>query len=99
MADLLARSPLNLVSVRDRARLRELHLTEALAVGRALQPGVGETWLDLGTGGGLPGLVLAIAYPATHWVLIDATTKKVAAVAEIASRLGLPNVTTRSGRA
>lgn len=55
--------------------------------------------LDVGTGGGLPGLPLAICYPNVKFTLIDGTGKKIAAVADMAERLGLANVRTFHVRA
>jgi 16S rRNA (guanine527-N7)-methyltransferase len=55
--------------------------------------------MDLGTGGGLPGLVLAGAFPSVSWTLVDARAKKVSQVAAFASILGLTNVTTVHARA
>ena len=55
--------------------------------------------MDLGTGGGLPGLVLAYRHPAVQWVLVDATAKKVDAVRRFAATLDLNNVTAVQGRA
>jgi 16S rRNA (guanine527-N7)-methyltransferase len=54
--------------------------------------------MDVGTGGGFPGLPLAIQYPATTFVLADSVGKKVAAVADMAVHLNLPNVETYHGR-
>lgn len=99
LAAAIAAAPLNLVSARDRGLVRSVHVEEAVAVGRLLAPAPGAQWLDLGTGGGLPGLVLAVAYPDTTWTLLDATEKKVVAVAGIAAELGLTNVRTVAGRA
>ncbi|MGH8887470.1 MAG: 16S rRNA (guanine(527)-N(7))-methyltransferase RsmG [Egibacteraceae bacterium] len=59
----------------------------------------GEDWIDVGTGGGLPGLVLAIRHPESRWVLLDATRKKVEAVRSFADTLGLGAVECRQGRA
>ena len=73
------------------------HIAECDALARALHPD--GRWLDLGTGGGLPGLVLAYRHPAVAWVLVDATTKKAEAVREFAAALGLANVTVIAGRA
>jgi len=55
--------------------------------------------IDVGTGGGFPGLVLAILYPDTHCVLLDSVGKKLGAVQDIADSLGLTNVQTHHGRA
>lgn len=79
--------------------MRSVHVVEALAVGEMLAPVPGSSWVDLGTGGGLPGLVLALQYPSTTWTLIDSTTKKVEAVAAFTEALGLTNVAAISGRA
>lgn len=99
LARLIARSPHNLVGLRDRQVVRERHIDEALALGRAFTFRSGQQWLDLGTGGGLPGLALAIACPQVHWVLLDATRKKIQEVDRFILELDLPNAETRWGRA
>lgn len=91
LAELLAAAPVNLVGRRDRERLREVHIPECLAVGDLLDPADGSRWLDLGTGGGLPGLVLAVQFPAVEWTLVDATRKKVEAVESFIAALDLSN--------
>lgn len=97
LATLIAASPHNLVSARDRGAVLERHIAECAAVADLL-PTDG-AWLDLGTGGGLPGLVLAVARPAMTWTLVDATRKKAAAVAEFIAALELHNARVVAGRA
>lgn len=99
LTHLIASSPHNLVSARDRGMLASLHIPECEAIIEALPAGDGDHWIDLGTGGGLPGLVGAILRPHVGWTLIDARTKKVDAVAEFIADLGLSNARAVSGRA
>jgi 16S rRNA (guanine527-N7)-methyltransferase len=96
---MIAGAPINLVSRADRANVRELHVDEAVAIAHRIRPEDGSSWMDLGTGGGLPGLVLAAAFPRVAWTLLDARAKKIAQVAQFAARLGLTNVTTVHARA
>lgn len=98
-AELVASCPHNLVSRRDRARVETEHIPEALALGTWIPNGDGERWVDLGTGGGLPGMPLALARPDVRWTLIDATRKKITAVDEFVEDLQVPNVCTVVGRA
>lgn len=95
----LAASPHNLVARGERATVRERHIAECIALAPLLQAQPGQAWVDLGTGGGLPGLVLAILMPGVAWTLIDATRKKIAWVRTVAADLGLDNVTAVAGRA
>ena len=97
LAALIASSPHNLVAAGERAEVYDRHVRECDALSASLSPS--GRWMDLGTGGGLPGLVLALRHPSTHWVLVDATRKKADAVAEFARDLGLVNVTVLHGRA
>jgi len=99
LADLIAASPHNLVSRRDRENVLGRHLLECAGVADALPLCPGERWIDVGTGGGLPGLVLALCRPDTSWTLIDATRKKVDAVRSFSSALGVDNVEVLHGRA
>lgn len=96
-AGLLQNSEHNLVAPGDRGAVYQRHVLESWAVADAL-PCAGR-WLDLGTGGGLPGLVAAIRHRDVEWLLVDATRKKVAAVDHFASLLGLNNVRAVHGRA
>jgi 16S rRNA (guanine527-N7)-methyltransferase len=101
LAELIAEAPLNLVAQGERAGLRERHVAECLELARALRGIVrpGERWVDLGTGGGLPGLVLALAFPQTRWVLIDSVQKKARAVRGFTAELELANVEVQAARA
>lgn len=96
---LIAASPHNLVSRQDRAVVREVHIEEAGMVAEALPLTPGSRWIDVGTGGGLPGLALAILAPETRWTLLDSARKKVRAVEGFAIELGLANVTAVAERA
>lgn len=99
LAALIAGSPHNLVSRGERPTVRDRHVAECAALAPLLGAEAGQCWVDVGTGGGLPGLVLAVLQPAVRWTLIDATRKKVAAVEGFAVELGLPNVQVVAGRA
>lgn len=98
-ADLLREAPLNLLSRRDRELVWERHVGESLRVCERLPLGAEEEWLDLGTGGGLPGLVLAILRPDLRVVLLDAREKKITAVRGFIEALSLDNAQAVSGRA
>lgn len=97
LADLIATSPHNLVSAGERSWVLERHVLEAAAVADVLTPS--GRWMDLGTGAGLPGLVLAWRYQDVMWTLVDATRKKVTAVRGFAAALNLPNVVAVQARA
>ena len=98
-AALLAASPHNLISPADRDRVWERHVGEAARVVERLGPIEGGRWVDVGTGGGLPGLVLAVLRPEVEVVLLDATRKKIDAVAGFIDTLGIANATALVGRA
>lgn len=59
----------------------------------------GETAIDIGTGGGFPGIPLAIMFPDIHFTLLDGTGKKIKVVENVAAELGLSNITAVHGRA
>lgn len=83
---------LNLISRKDAENLEERHLLHSLTMTKVLRPADGATLADIGTGGGFPGLVLAIVYPRCEFALIDSVVKKVTAVEAMAGELGLTNV-------
>ncbi len=89
----------NLVSRKDIEHLEERHLAHCLAITPHLKLMQGARLMDVGTGGGFPGLILAICYPQARFTLVDSVGKKIAVVADIAERLGLANVEVRHGRA
>lgn len=90
-------SPHNLVSKRARDELRERHLAECRAFAGMLPRGPGQV-LDVGSGGGFPGFVVAVLRPDLDVTLMDATQKKVEFLAETATTLGV-DITTAHGRA
>lgn len=92
-------SKLNLSAIRDRDGVLLKHIVDSLLIlpFNLIHPG--QKVLDLGTGGGFPGLALAIAYPESNFTLVDATEKKIRAVAAMANDVNLKNVRCLAGRA
>lgn len=90
---------INLVSRKDIERLEEKHLAHCLVVTRVLKLMDGARVIDVGTGGGLPGLVMAICYPQAHFTLVDSVGKKIKVCEDIAKQLKLDNVEVRNARA
>lgn len=89
---------INLVSREDEGRLDEHHLLHCLALThKAFPPGA--SVVDWGTGGGLPAIPLAIAFPDVTFHAVDAVEKKIQAVRMLARRLGLANLHAWNGRA
>ncbi|MBF0585838.1 16S rRNA (guanine(527)-N(7))-methyltransferase RsmG [Prosthecochloris sp. N3] len=89
----------NLVSRKEEASLLLRHVFHSLLIGLYYPFRPEERVLDLGTGGGLPGIPLAIAFPETNFLLIDATGKKIRACREMITKLGLSNVHAKKTRA
>ena len=84
---------INVVSRKDMDKLWERHILHSLCIGHVAHLAPGMRVLDIGTGGGFPGIPLAIAYPKIHWVLNDSIGKKVKVVEEVKQALSLDNVT------
>lgn len=89
---------INLVSRRSMEDFSERHVAHSLALAARRFPD-GSTVADFGTGGGLPGIPLAIVFPEVQFVLIDSIRKKAAAVQSIIQELELPNASVWHGRA
>ena len=90
---------INLISRKDIANLAIRHILYSLSIAKIVAFKPSASILDVGTGGGFPGIPLAILFPQTHFHLIDSVGKKIKAVQDIAHTLGLKNVTTQPIRA
>lgn len=86
----------NLTSVRDPSEMVRLHLLDSLSAAHAFKDA--SNILDVGSGGGLPGMILAITYPEKHVSMIDTVNKKTAFLTQAKAELGLANVTIHTGR-
>lgn len=85
-------SKINVISRQDIDQIYERHVLHSLAIARVIRFKPGTTVLDVGTGGGFPGIPLAIFFPETQFMLVDSIGKKIKVVKEVASALNLPNV-------
>jgi 16S rRNA (guanine527-N7)-methyltransferase len=90
---------INVVSRQDIENLTERHILHSLAIAKTFRFNAGAQVLDLGTGGGFPGIPLAIFFPEAHFTLVDGTGKKIKVVQEVAAAVGLQNVTALHARA
>lgn len=92
-------SKVNLISRRDEENIWWSHILHSLSILFFLTPGGGMKLLDLGTGGGLPGIPLAVLRNDLHIVLLDSIRKKTAAVQDMVEQLALPDIRVETGRA
>lgn len=89
---------INVVSRKDIDELYVRHVLHSLAIAKVIQFQPGTKVMDVGTGGGFPGIPLAILFPETQFHLVDSIGKKIKVVNEVAAGLGLENIKTTHGR-
>lgn len=90
---------INVISRKDIDNLYPHHIIHSLAIAKVLNFQPGTTLLDVGTGGGFPGIPMAILFPECQFTLIDSIGKKIKVASEIAKAIGLTNVTCIQERA
>lgn len=83
---------INVISRKDMDQFYERHVLHSLAIAKIIQFKDGTSFLDVGTGGGFPGIPLAILYPNCSFHLVDSIGKKIKVVQEVAQSLGLKNL-------
>ena len=89
---------INVVSRKDIDELYLRHVLHSLGIAKIQQFLAGSTVLDVGTGGGFPGIPLAILFPETHFTLVDSIGKKIKVVEEVVEGLQLTNITPMNAR-
>ncbi len=91
-------SKINVISRKDIENLYEHHVLHSLGITNMTKFKKGSTILDVGTGGGFPGIPLAILFPDCHFLLIDSIGKKIKVATEVANAIGLKNIELKHSR-
>lgn len=92
-------SKINVISRKDIENLYEHHVLHSMAIAQIINFKPGTTVLDVGTGGGFPGIPLAILFPEVKFTLIDSIGKKIKVANEVATAIGLKNIVLKHERA
>jgi len=92
-------SKINVISRKDIDGLYEKHVLHSLAIAAVIEFKAGTQIIDIGTGGGFPGIPLAIFFPEVQFHLVDSIAKKLKVVEGVAAGIGLKNITTQHTRA
>lgn len=92
-------SKINVISRNDIENLYEHHVLHSMAIAQIINFKPGTTVLDVGTGGGFPGIPLAILFPEVKFTLIDSIGKKIKVANEVATAIGLKNIVLKHERA
>jgi len=92
-------SKINVISRKDMDNFYEHHVLHSLAIATQFEFTKGMQVMDLGCGGGFPGVPLAIMFPDAHFMMVDSINKKLKVVEEVSIAIGLKNITTLHGRA
>ncbi|MBT3417542.1 MAG: 16S rRNA (guanine(527)-N(7))-methyltransferase RsmG [Flavobacteriales bacterium] len=90
---------INVISRKDMENLYVKHILHSLAIAKVIQFSDGSKVLDVGTGGGFPGIPLAILFPKVEFLLVDSIGKKIKVVNEVSSAIELKNLTAQHKRA
>lgn len=92
-------SQINVISRKDTDDFYKRHVLHSLGIAKIMEFSAGSSVLDIGTGGGFPGIPLAILFPEVQFHLVDSIGKKIKVVQEVATALGLTNVRATHARA
>lgn len=90
---------INVISRKDVDSLYEKHILHSLGIAKVMEFKPKTKILDVGTGGGFPGIPLAILFPEAHFTLVDSIGKKITVVKEVSAGIGIQNITAVHGRA